>query len=136
MINKVKNVFGGDTIYQNGQLMGTSSPNIFGGETFFDATGSIVGNTSENVLGGVNMTDSHGGLQGYTTDNIMGGNNIFDGTGTFTGYTTEFGDMGTLFSSSGGIEAIVSGGGAEMFGSLDLDPEALMETMSTIADIV
>lgn len=116
--------------------MGSSTPNFMGGYTFYDATGTIVGNTSENILGGVNMMDVSGTMQGYTTENILNGTNIFDGTGSFTGYTSEFGDIGTLFDASGGIDTIVSSGGIELFGTLDLDSDALMETMSTIADII
>ena len=129
------NVFGGETVLQNGHLMGMTKPNLMGGSTFMDSTGQIVGNTAENLNGGVNMADANGSFEGFTTDNISGGSNIYDGTGSFDGFTTQFGDMATQFDASGGIETVLSGG-TEMFGSLDLDPDSLMETMSTISDFI
>ncbi|QDP02188.1 hypothetical protein [Thalassotalea sp. PS06] len=126
-VNKLDNVFGGEDIFLDGIFKGSTQPNILGGNNVFDATGSMAGSTRENILGGEDMLSSSGEHLGHTQafgDNIA----IFDGTGSYDGFVSQFGDMTTAFDASGGIEAINMGG--TILGDIDLDPDALVETIT------
>lgn len=105
----------------------STQPNILGGNNIFDSAGSMVGSTQGNILGGENMFSATGETLGHTQefgDSIA----IFDGTGTYDGYVSHFGDMTTAFDASGGVEAMNMAG--TILGDLDLDPEALVETIT------
>ena len=126
--NKYDNVFGGENVFVDGNFIGSTRPNIFGGSNVFDGSGNFSGFTQENILGGDNMFSSTGQMTGHTQESIMG-TSIYNGSGTYDGFVSSHGDMTTAFDAFGGVEAINMGG--SIIGDVDLDPDALIETLTT-----
>jgi hypothetical protein len=62
-------------ISKHGELLGTSTKNIFGGKDYTDSHGILKGYTIKNVHGGHDYHNSHGDLMGHTISG-MGHNNF------------------------------------------------------------
>lgn len=46
------NIFGGNDVYHNGELVQSTMPNIFGGEDVYDGNSHLQGQTMPNIFGG------------------------------------------------------------------------------------
>ena len=63
----IPNVFGGNDIYHNGELVQSSMPNAFGGEDLYDGGTHLKGQTIPNVFGG----EDYYSFEGNVDDILM-----------------------------------------------------------------
>jgi len=56
-------------------------------DTHFSKHGDVLGTTTKNVFGGKDYVDSHGILKGYTMKNVFGGHDYHNSHGDLMGHT-------------------------------------------------
>ncbi len=55
-IHTHSNIFGGEDVFENNNMIGHTEPNIFGGEDFHSVDNSIFATSQPNIFGGVDIT--------------------------------------------------------------------------------
>ncbi len=86
-VTATPNTSGGWNYSSNGQAVGSSQSNIFGGQNFYSSSGQSTGHSSSNIFGGQNYHSSGGQSTGYSRSNIFGGQDYFNNSGQRTGST-------------------------------------------------
>lgn len=124
---KHTNIFGGEDIFINGKFTGSTRENLFGGNNFFDSTGSAIGSSHANVFDGTNLYSSSGEFVG-SSHSFGSGESFYDGSGGYSGFISTHGDMTTAFDAAGGIDAINIGG--SIFGDIGLESDELLDSLA------
>jgi hypothetical protein len=78
-----ENIFNGQDIYENGQLVAATKPNIFNGVDMHNSQNELIVSTKSNVFGGHDIVSGHGEFEGYTTHDAMG-TTFHDPSGTLS----------------------------------------------------
>lgn len=90
-----ENIFGGENIYDNGQLVGSTKENIFGGFDIVDGQHQKIASTQENVFNGENVFDVDGQQLGKVGHENYG-ESFSDMSNSMTHYPMDHSNVDTI----------------------------------------
>lgn len=90
------NLYDGQDLYHNGQLVASSKPNIFGGVDIQDAQHQLTSSTQANLAGGDDVLHADGSLAGHIMTTASGQD--FHGADGSLVMSTNQGNMSTIIS--------------------------------------
>lgn len=92
-----ENIFQGKDVFENGKLVASTKPNIFGGVDMHNTQNELILSTKETVFGGQDIVDGQGRYEGTITQNEVG-MNYQDHANAFSTITVENGNVSTILN--------------------------------------